>query len=345
MLNHKKFWCALWLIGVAMAFIGLVGNWDRYCEEWHYKKLYKDAANWAYFAEGGDNKPVDVFLIAPSVDTKDEFIMRLDDEETKQKFLGALNMERGIYEDNARLYAPYYSQGSLKVYDFNLTSDAEREKYLKIAYKDVKAAFIYYLKHENKGRPFILAGFSQGADMCLRLARDFLGCEKLNNKLIAIYAIGWPLDYEFVNKYNYIKPAVSSNDIGVAVTLECEAPDVKETDIYKADVKSYAINPLSWRVDEVKADKDFNLGACFTDYSGKINKEINNFCGAYLDLTRGVVKIPAEDVNKDEYKAYLSFLPEGCYHIYDYLFFYRNLQENVKVRINAYLNRERLKIN
>ena len=28
---------------------------------------------------------------------------------------------------------------------------------------------------------------------------------------------------------------------------------------------------------------------------------------------------------------------EGVYHLYDYQFFYRNLQENVGARVNAYL--------
>ena len=33
----------------------------------------------------------------------------------------------------------------------------------------------------------------------------------------------------------------------------------------------------------------------------------------------------------------LSIFSAGIYHLYDYQFFYRNLQENVEVRLNAYL--------
>ena len=192
--------------------------------------------------------------------------------------------------------------------------------------------------NENKGRPFILTGFSQGADMCIRLVRDFLKDEKLRDKLVAVYAIGWPLDHELTQKYDYIKAAVSSNDTGVIISFECEAPDIKATFSYPENKKSHVINPLSWKVDEELADKSLNLGACFTDYEAKITREVKNFCGAYLDLNRGVVKIPDTDVDKNEYKAMLSFFQDGVYHIYDYLFFYRNLQENVNVRINAYLN-------
>ena len=33
----------------------------------------------------------------------------------------------------------------------------------------------------------------------------------------------------------------------------------------------------------------------------------------------------------------MSIFPDGVYHLYDYQFFYRNLQENVEVRLDAYL--------
>lgn len=330
-MKHKKFWGALWLFGVAICGIGLYMQWDWWED---YCKYYK-RENWAYFAEGGEAKPVDLFLICPAVDTKDEFNMSLDDAEIRAKFLGALNMERGIYEENTRMYAPYYRQAALKAYG---VSEEERAKYLKTAYKDIFMSFCYYMYNENKGRPFILAGFSQGADMCVRLVRDFLKDEKLRDKLVAVYSIGWPLDTELTQKYDYVKAAVSSNDTGVIISFECEAPDVAETFSYPENKKSHVINPLSWKVNEELADKSLNLGACFTDYDGKITREVKNFCGAYLDLNRGVVKIPDTDVDKNEYKAMLSFFQNGVYHIYDYLFFYRNLQENVNVRINAYLN-------
>ena len=41
------------------------------------------------------------------------------------------------------------------------------------AYKDVSDAFAYYLENENDGRPIILAGFSQGADMVYRLMEEY----------------------------------------------------------------------------------------------------------------------------------------------------------------------------
>ncbi len=291
---------------------------------------YSSEENWAY--QGiGEEKDVDLFLLCPTVDTKDEFNMSLEDEKTKGNFLGALNMERGIYEDSARLYAPYYRQAAMKVYSLE---EAEREPYLETAYADVSAAFSYYIENDNDGRPIILAGFSQGADMCYRLLQEYFGDEELYKRLVAVYAIGWPCTKELVSEYPQIVPAQSAEDVGVVISFDCESPEVADTFIVPAGTEAYTINPLNWKTDETKAEKSENLGACFTDYSGNIKKEESGLCGCYIDTDRGIVKVP--DLKAEDYPAIVPGLPEGAYHIYDYQFFYRNLQENVKLRVERF---------
>lgn len=292
---------------------------------------YSVSENWAYFGVGQD-RPVDLFLICPTVDMKDEYNMGMDDEETKASFLGALNMERGIYEDNTRMYAPYYRQAAMKVYDLD---PDEREPWLAQAYTDVSASFSWYLTHENNGRPIILAGFSQGADMCYRLLEEYFDDESLSERLVAVYAIGWPCTQEMVDAYPQIRPAQSAEDLGVVISFDCEAPELSETFITPAGTKALSINPLNWRTDGTPADKSENLGACFTDYSGTITGEIPALCGCYLDTERGVLKVT--DVNAADYPAVVPGLAEGAYHVYDYLFFYRNLQQNVGLRTEGYL--------
>ena len=292
---------------------------------------YYNERNWAYYGIG-EGKDADLFLICPAVDTNDEYNMSLDDKETKKSFLGALNMERGIYEGCTRMYAPYYRQAAMKVYDLD---PEKREPYMQIAYSDVAAAFDYYLEHENQGRPIVLAGFSQGADMCLRLLEDYDEDEDLYDRLITVYAIGWPIDESLPEKYPQIKPAASADDLGTVVSFECEAPEVKETFIYPAGLKAYSINPLTWSTDPEPADKSLNPGACFTDYSGKITSEVKGLCGCYIDEERGVLKVP--DIDPADFPAYLSILPEGSYHIYDYQFFYRSMQENIANRVEKYM--------
>ena len=282
--------------------------------------------NWAWYAIG-DGKPADLFLICPTVDMRDETHLSLDDEKTKVAFRGALAMERGIYEDSARLFAPYYRQASMKAYAL---SEADREAALAFAYRDVSDAFARYLAEENGGRPIILAGFSQGADMCYRLLAEYFCDDALRSRLVAVYAIGWPCTEELVSKHPQIRPAQGAGDTGVVVCFDCESPDVDSTFINPAGQKAYAINPLNWRTDAVPAGRAENLGACFTDYSGAIKREVPALCGARLDTERGVVKVL--DVSPADYPPIVPGLPEGAYHVYDYQFFFRNLQENVRLR-------------
>ena len=292
---------------------------------------YADKTTWAYYGIGEDRN-ADLFLVCPTVDMNDEFNMSLDDEDTRTSFLGALNMERGIYEDSTRMFAPYYRQAAMKVYSLDR---AEWEPYMELAYSDVSAAFAYYLEHENDGRPIVLAGFSQGADMCYRLLEEYFDDETLYDQLVAVYAIGWPLTEEMTQTYPQIVAAQASDDTGVVISFDCEAPEVTETFINPADQRALSINPLSWTTDVTPADKSLNLGACFTRYSGEIRSETEALCGCYIDASRGVVKVT--DIDPADYAPIVPGLPEGGYHVYDYQFFFRNLQQNVKDRVEAYL--------
>lgn len=291
---------------------------------------YSAPENWAYYALGED-KDADLFLICPTVDTQDEFNMSLEDSKTKESFVGALNMERGIYEESTRMFAPYYRQGAMKIY--SLDTD-EREQYLQLAYQDVSDAFSWYLENENEGRPIILAGFSQGADMCYRLLQEYFGDEALYEQLVAVYAIGWPCTQEMTAQYPQIKAAGGENDIGVVISFDCEAPEVEDTFISPAGTKALSINPLNWRTDSEPADKSENPGACFTRYSGEIKREEVGLCGCYIDEERGVLKVT--DLDKADYAPVVPGLPEGAYHIYDYQFFFRALQQNVQTRMESY---------
>jgi hypothetical protein len=291
---------------------------------------WSEESAWAYFAQG-DDLAADLFLVAPTVYMGRDggYNMSLTDEDTKENFVGALNMEKGIYEDTLCMYAPYYRQAALTVYEMTEGSD----EYFEIAYEDVSAAFIYYLENLNDGRPFVLAGFSQGSDMCLRLLKDYFHEADLQSQLIAAYLIGWGITDADLEEYPHLMMATGEADTGVVVSFNSESVDI-ETSMIVPDA-TYGINPLNWRTDSTVADRSLNLGACFTDYSGTIVSQIPEFCGAYLDPVRGTLKVT--DVNPVDYPSSLTLFPTGVYHLYDYQFFYRNLQQNVQTRTAAYL--------
>ena len=292
---------------------------------------YSSADNWVYFGVG-DDKDIDLFLVCPTVDTLDEEFMSLENDVMKGYFAGALEMERGLYEESTRMYAPYYRQMAMNGYELDLT---ERERRLAIAYKDVSDAFAYYLENENNGRPIILAGFSQGSDMVYRLMEEYFGSEEMQQRLVAAYPIGWACTEDMVKEYPQIKPAQSADDLGVVISFDCEAPEVTETIVNPAGQKAYSINPLNWKTDSTPADKSLNMGSRFMKSSGKIKSEAEQLCGCYIDEERGALKVT--DVTPEEYPAVISIFPDGAYHIYDYQFFFKNLQENVQHRVELYM--------
>ncbi len=293
---------------------------------------YSDMSNWAFW-DSGEDKEADLFIVCPTVDMgkAGNYNADITDEKTRSKFVGALNMELGIYTDTASVYSPYYRQATFPVYSLD---EEEREQYMQIAYSDVRDAFLYYCDSCDESRPLILAGFSQGSDMLIRLMTEFFDDEKYSDRLAAAYAIGWSLSEEQTAEYPWLKPAQGESDTGVIVMFNSEAEHINSSLMVGEDEHTYAINPLTWKTDGTPADKSLNKGACFTDYDGNITSEVPELTGAYIDEKRGTLKVP--DINESDYPA--AIFDEGVFHIYDYQFFYRNLQENVAVRTAAFLD-------
>lgn len=296
---------------------------------------YSSTGSWVYLQTVGGPKEADVFFVCPTVyfGAEGEYNMPLEDAAARDAFDGAVNMQVDIYDENARFFAPYYRQAGLNVYEM---MPAEREQYLELAFEDVLSAFDYYLENLNDGRPIILAGFSQGADMCLRLMKERFNDAAMRDKLIACYAIGWSISEEELGRYPELKFAQDNDDYGVIVSFNTEAEHVEDSLIVPEGTRTLAINPLNWRTDTAVADKSLNDGACFPDSDGRIVNEIDQFTGAYIDSDRGTLKVT--DVNEAAYPPQLDIFDDGVYHVYDYQFFYRDLQENVRERTQAYLS-------
>lgn len=291
---------------------------------------YANPYYWAFYENTGD-KVADVFFICPTVDygKKGNMNMSLDDSVARYRFCGALNMERGIYAQKANLYAPFYRQATFAVYQ---SDSATANAALNLAYQDVKSAFKHYLFVCDKRRPLVLAGFSQGSEMLLRLMKDCFHEKSLRHRLVGAYLIGWRITDEDLCQYPFLKMAQGEFDTGVIISFNTEAPGIEESVIVPKGMRTNAINPLNWRTDTVPADRTLNLGACLMNFDGSIKQEISQLTGAYLDARRGTLIVP--DVSPTDYSG--RPFPNGVFHIYDYQFFYRNLQKNVGDRIRNF---------
>jgi hypothetical protein len=300
---------------------------------------YSKQENWLFDGAYPENQ-VDVFMVAPTVDIENEGNTPLTPG-VKTALRYAMNQQQALYAETGRIFAPYYRQGTIKAYA--MEDGPDKELVFNNAYMDVSAAFKYYLENKNNGRPLILAGFSQGADMCYRLLEEYYGGDGeraviLRDNLIAVYAIGWPMTQEMINKYPQIVPAKGETDTGVVVSFECENGEVAGSITIPSDTKSIAINPLNWRTDSVKADKSLNKGTVLQDSeTGAITSvEVGKY-GAYIHPVKGTLVVPGIDTNV--YTPVLDIFPKGSLHIYDNFLFFVNLQENIKKRTESFLQK------
>lgn len=294
---------------------------------------YADPALWAYYgAEEG--MEADVFFIAPTnvMGSAQQLNADLSSAEDVEQIVWSIAMQSGIYNTSARFFAPVYRQMTLAGYEL---PEAEREPFLSIAQEDVLAAFSWYMEHENGGRPIVIAGFSQGADLGLRLLKAYADDEAFQRQLVAAYLIGWRVTESDLASCPALSMAQGETDVGVIICFDCEAEGVTDTLIVPEGTFSYSINPLNWRTDSTPAARETNPGFVYPARDGSVKAEIPQLCGAWLDPVRGTLKVT--DISPEDYPPLLSIFPEGSYHIYDYEFFYRSLQKNVAARIEAYL--------
>lgn len=98
----------------------------------------------------------------------------------------------GRLRGSCKLYAPLYRQVTIGTY---VAGGESLEKRLAVAYADVEASFLYYLQHYNAGRPIVLVGHSQGAEMVTRLlAGHFDRDPELRRRLVLAMPIGGHVD-------------------------------------------------------------------------------------------------------------------------------------------------------
>lgn len=317
---------------------------------------YRDAAMWVY-QEIDEDAEVDVFFLPPTTVVRGENDynnMPLDDEELKAKYAIQIKNQKGIYDNvgaemegdpedpsiNTRFFAPYISQAVMELYTDPDASEEKRAPYVDIAYQDACEAFEYYMDHYNNGNPIILAGSSQGGELINRLVEDYFDTEEASKQLICSYAIGRKVTQEYIDGLEYIRFAESADDTQCIVAFNSEAENITASVIVGENEKSLCINPLNWSRSTEPVSAEHNLGCCVYSTTKGKKSETPNFCGAYIDDQRGTLKIlELDDPTGDAYKPYIDGQPYGVFHVWDWEFFYRNLEANVVTRINAYLNR------
>ncbi len=308
---------------------------------------YSQTTSWCRFP--AITKDVDTFYIFAT-----EFIMgsfaegapdygSLDNEEMiagmEVEYLGHAT----AYADSTNVFAPYYRQSGLKYAGEVFARDKSLDAALfGTPYDDITASLDYYFEHYNEGRPFIIAGHSQGSALVkLVLMRYFKEHPERYKRMVAAYVIGYAVTKEELAAYPYLKFATGESDAGVIVSWNTEGPGNVEANAPTVVLlpNAISINPLNWKLDETYAPASMNLGSLtVNEQTGE--PEISDIgADAKINLARGSVITNAKAVPMPEEAVKIAaefFGPDGR-HGEDYTFYYNNIKANVAKRIATYM--------
>ncbi len=115
------------------------------------------------------------------------------------------------------------------------------------------------MEHLGQGRPFILAGHSQGTMHLRKLLRRRISGTPLAQRMVAAYLIGGGVLLEELAQMPDLHACQSATDLQCVVHWETYGPDPRP--VVLEEGKTLCTNPLSWQTDEAPAPARANLGA------------------------------------------------------------------------------------
>ena len=311
---------------------------------------YSDKNNWVHLPENTD-KDVDTFFIYPTVYINPQpdapAIVPVEDPMLRVCVNDHYPQAPLLFEDLTNLYEPFHRQSNLcaligknqaELMDFQLREQRT----------DVYAALDYYFEYYNQGRPFILAGHSQGSLMLKIALRDyFKEHTDYLERMIAAYVIGFSITTDDLEVNPALKFAEGEDDTGVIVSYNLDGPENKNEENAVVLENAISINPLNWKRNDTYASASENKGDRIPiTQPGSIaakdfNEHKSGLADAQIDLERGVVVCTTL---ADEYVT--PFAPgvpnvfgPASLHLSDYPAYWDNIRENVQTRIDAFFKK------
>jgi hypothetical protein len=291
---------------------------------------------------------VDVFFVHPTTYYKRErWNQPLDDAAANQLTdLFVLRAQASVFNSCCRIYAPRYRQATSYSFMDHSGSGAAA---LELAYHDVERAFDYYISNYNHGRPFILAGHSQGSLHVRTLLEKRISGSALRKRLVVAYPIGWSIDAVAMAAVVPDVPVCrSAEQTSCVASWNAIGPKAER---FGDTRQTICVNPLTWRADDVAAPRTLNIGA--VGYAGTFQGRLadlrslpQEFIDARPVLETAVADAQCVDgmllVTQIHSQLYAA-RPMGRdnYHIYDYSLFHMNLRRNAQMRVAQFLSHHR----
>ena len=301
---------------------------------------YSDPSHW--FRIPDIVKDVDTIYFYPTLydgnKTGDGSHAAIDDEGMLSA-VGPVYLAQGsVFEESTNVFVPYYRQASMKhEMDMYLETGSADAALDGKPLADAWAALDCYFENHNGGRPFILAGHSQGSILAkLVLKTYFKDRPELYERMVAAYLLGYSVTRQDLDEHPHLRFASGEADTGVIVSWNREGPANIEAHAVNMVVLdgSIAINPLNWRRDDAYAPASKNLGSLVMDMDAGVPEFSDIGADAQVNVERGVVVTNAD---AEEVEELLILFGPQSFHTGDYAFYYMNIRDNVAKRIAAYL--------
>jgi hypothetical protein len=268
----------------------------------------------------------DVFYIHPTDNHKG---MNLNADLSDTAVINLMDHLAGKYQASVfngccRVYMPRYRDVKVLAY---FIPEPKKQEVFDIAYNDIKRAFLYYLKHYNTGRPFIIAGHSQGSDHVIRLCKEFFDRDSvLNKKLIAAYIIGGVV---FKNTYKHFRPCSDSLQTNCFVTYNAVSYGIL-TFLGKPVKDVVCVNPLTWQMTTEQAPASLNKGGLPFSY-----KKIDPGVADAKIAPNGLLWVHHPKRSNRDY----PWIHKPNFHRLEYNLFYMNIRYNARQRVDSWLNK------
>ena len=310
---------------------------------------FASSANWLALPQAAD-KPVDVFYLSDTTYSKESpsspDIGPIDDSKMQQGAKAKFTTAAAAFETVGNIYAPYNRQVDSQ-YKSTLPISEQLSLEAGIPTSDAVSAFDYYIKNMNAGRPFILAGHSQGSNLIANILSGYMKDHpEVYKRMVAAYVIGFSVTGDYMAQNPQLKFATGPDDTGVIVSYNTEAPVMKVNNPVTMP-GGIAINPITWTTSEAPASAAQNLGGiaidpqtgeAVTDASGNPVR-VQNYADAQVNMQRGVVICSTADPS--QLAPGNPLLLAGIYHPYDYAFYFFDIRANAERRFASFQLKDR----
>ena len=299
---------------------------------------YSDPASWACCDANKKGCSFDIFYIPPTLfcDPLNPRVNIKGDAQLRRRIAFFSSYQCASIAPGARVFSPFVRQLDYSHISWGVCSPGgwRRFRPLTPTVEDTREAFEYYMKHFNRGRPYVLFGHSQGA-MALYLMMRREPAVASRRGFVAAYLIGMP--HLTANEIaadlapRGIRPASRADDLGVVIGWNSQRHGVRN--IFFTKPGTYCSNPLNWRTDATPAGADRHHGAVVYDYRLRRDVFMKNFCSARIDPKYGALIC---DPPLNERYETSGFAGSGILHMFDVWFFAANIRENIELRVKKW---------